>query len=417
MLLISRKTSLLLALLVALTAAMAWYASRHPMDFRVYHVSAHTVFDGDVNNVFVDGTRPMYGVWSGMGWPMHYRYPPLFLLLFAPFAWIPIGAAAALWVSLKVVVLVLFIRALIKRLPPAQGVSTWLVPLLLAGPYVIQDFRYGNAQFFVFALTALSLLMAREKPVLSAASLALGIVIKVWPLFFIPYLLARRDWKVAVGTLLIAAILMAVPSAYFGVDGNIRLVREWFNQEFATQSSQEEIWFPSQSLRGVMMRYLTAIDYSHLPDSNYRLVNVATVNPRFVRMAWLATSVIIYAAFIWWVSRRRRQGGWIDVGLAFCLLSLLEPFTQKYAMVVLLWPAIVAGRSIDIPAVRNLCYLSIGLAVILPLIPGSEAQRFMQVLGMDFAAATALAMAMTCCGRKQPRPMPQVTGTSAGKSA
>jgi hypothetical protein len=186
-------------------------------------------------------------------------------------------------------------------------------------------------------------------------------------LFFIPYLLVRREWKVAMWTLVIAAILMATPSAYFGVGGNVRLVREWFNQEFATQSGQEEIWFPSQSLRGVLMRYLTAIDYSHLPDSNYRLVNVVAVNPRFVRMYWLATSVIIYSAFIWWVSSRRRLDGWIDVGLAFCLLSLLEPFTQKYAMVVLLWPAIVAGRSIANPAVRNLSYLSIGLAMIPPL--------------------------------------------------
>src|SRR5712691_9635243 len=76
---------------------LALYAARHPMDFRVYYFGAKGVFDG---------TRPVYGESSGLGWPMHYRYPPLFLLLFAPFAILPLGLAAAIWVMLKILVLV-----------------------------------------------------------------------------------------------------------------------------------------------------------------------------------------------------------------------------------------------------------------------------------------------------------------------
>src|SRR5437764_8802778 len=75
----------------------AYHVAGHPMDFRVYHYGARGVFDG---------TRPVYGQTSGLGWPMHYRYPPLVLLLFAPFALLPLGPAAALWVVLKVAVLV-----------------------------------------------------------------------------------------------------------------------------------------------------------------------------------------------------------------------------------------------------------------------------------------------------------------------
>ena len=77
----SPKTYLALGIL-SFAMGFAYHDYVHPMDFRVYHYGARGVFDG---------TRPVYGLSSGLGWPMHYRYPPLFLLLFAPLAALPIG--------------------------------------------------------------------------------------------------------------------------------------------------------------------------------------------------------------------------------------------------------------------------------------------------------------------------------------
>ncbi len=367
--------------LTLIAGALAWYAWTKPMDFRVYHYGARGVFDG---------SRPVYGVESGLGWPMHYRYPPLFLLLFAPFAWLPLGVSAACWVIAKLAVLALLIRSMRKRFPP----KNWIVPVLLAGPFVIQDFRYGNAQFFVFALTAFALLLARERPLLSAGALSLGIAIKVWPAFFVPYLLVRKDWKVATWTLALTVVLTIVPSLYFGVGRNASLIGQWFRQEFATQTGKDEIWFPSQSLRGVLMRYLTVIDYSQVPDSNYRLVHVAAVDPQTVRVAWAAAAAAIYTMFLGIVYRRSGSDGWTEAGLGFCLVGLLEPFTQKYALVVLLWPAMIVAGVTDRPVVRNLIYIAIGIVLIQPLIPGSNMQRWMQVLGLDFAATLATALAL-----------------------
>ncbi|MBI2150400.1 MAG: DUF2029 domain-containing protein, partial [Acidobacteria bacterium] len=254
-----------------MAGGFAYYVASHPLDFRVYHYGARGVFDG---------TRPVYGPTSGLGWPMHYRYPPLFLLLFAPFAVLPLGWGAAVWVVLKVGVLVWLIGAIAalplgegekKRLnrPPLRGgrrplgrMGCWLLPFFFMAPYVIEELRYGNAQFFVFALTAAALLIARERPMLSAASLALAIGIKVWPLFFVPYLLARRDWKVVSYALVFLMAFTLLPSFYFGFRGNLDLLGQWFSQEFQTQLSESEIWFPNQSLRGVLMRYLTVMDYS-----------------------------------------------------------------------------------------------------------------------------------------------------------
>ena len=186
-------------------------------------------------------------------------------------------------------------------------------------------------------------MLAQKRPVLSAASLALAVSIKVWPAFFLPYLIIRGRWKVVAATMAFVVLFSVLPSVYFGFAENSSLLRQWFLQEFRTQLSENEIWFPNQSLRGVMMRYLTVIDYSQVPDSNYPQVNILSLAPDVVRTIWAGVAVAVYAGFLWLANRRRSADGWLDNGLAFCLIALLEPFTQKYVLSVLLWPAAVLG--------------------------------------------------------------------------
>jgi glycosyl transferase family 87 len=368
--------------IVVTAAALGLYTSSHPMDFRVYHYGARGVFDG---------TRPVYGLTSGLGWPMHYRYPPLFLLLFTPFAFLPLGLGAAVWAILKIAVLAALLSMMFKR-----GLKPAIIGVVFIAPYIIEEFRYGNAQFFVIALTILSLLIVREGPIASAASLALGICIKVWPLFFVPYLAARRDWKVVVWTLVFVVALMLLPSFYFGFQGNVQLIRQWYEQETGIQLGLSEAWFPNQSLRGVLMRYLTVIDYSKVPDSNYPNVNIAAFEPANVLMLWASIAATAYVGLLFIANKRHESNNLFEHALAFCLVALLEPFTQKYALAVLLLPALMAGSVLTgssgrVP--RILIYIATVLALIQPLIPGAAAQRLLQVLGLDFAAATLLCSA------------------------
>ena len=370
--------------LFLVAAGFAYYTFFQPMDFRVYHYGARGVFDG---------TRPVYGPASGLGWPMHYRYPPLFLLLFAPFAALPLGWGAAVWVVLKIGVLLAVIKMMLEHgLKPAATASL-LAGFLFIAPYLIEELRYGNAQFFVVALTIAALLIVRDRPILSAASLALAISIKVWPLFFIPYLAARRDWKVVSWALAMVVALTVLPSFYFGFQGNLDLIGEWYEQEFRTQLGLSEAWFPNQSLRGVLMRYFTVIDYSRVPDSNYRQINIAALDPANVLFVWVCIAGFAYVGLLFIASQRRETNGWLELGLGFCLIALLEPFTQKYALSVLLWPALLVGSLLAKPGLRVLIYMATVLALIQPLIPGAAAQRLLQVLGVDFAATALLCSA------------------------
>ena len=380
-----------------MAVGFAYYMAGHPMDFRVYYYGARGVFDG---------TRPVYGPASGLGWPMHYRYPPLFLLLFAPFAMLPLAWGAAVWVVLKIAVLE---RGLTVSGPPPA--TTWspsfVVPFLFITPYLIEEFRYGNAQFFVFALSAVALLLERKRPVVGAASLALGISIKVWPLFFVPYLAVRRNWKMVGYTLAFVVVLTMLPGFYFGFGRNAGLLKEWYAQEMQTQLGESEIWFPNQSLRGALMRYLTFVDYSKVPDSNYAQVSIVTLDPEIVRLVWLLIALTVYVGFLWLANRRRETDGWLDHGLAFCLIAILEPFTQKYALAILLWPALAASGLVSKRGFRTVLYSATILVLIQPLTPGATAQRLLQVLGLDFAAAALLtvALAAACWQSRETQPV------------
>ena len=381
---LSRQRRIALTLAAAfLAVGFAWYVSSRPMDFRVYYHGAEGV---------LNESRPVYGNYSGMGWPMHYRYPPIFLFLAMPFTLLPLSWASAVWTFLKCGALFLLIRALWYRLGPTTSTAAWLIPVLLAGPYVVEDLRYGNAQGFIFALTAAALLLLPRARMLAAAALALAISIKVWPLYFLPYLAVRREWKVVGATLALTAILLLIPALYFGVGGNAYLLSRWTQQEISTQTGQTEIWFQSQSLRGVMMRYLTLVDYSVLPDPNYPVINIASVTPETVRTLWIALAGIGYLGLLlvtaWW--HRSTKFG-LTEALAFTGLILLQPFSQKYSLVVLLWPAMVAGRVVGGNRARGLLYAAIALTLAQPLISGSAAQRLMQVIGFDFLATALLA--------------------------
>jgi len=376
-----KKTALVLvSVLIAL--GFAWYVSRNPMDFRVYYHGAKGVFEG---------IRPVYGNYSGMGWPMHYRYPPLFLFLVRPFTALSLPGAAALFTLLKAASLFFLIRALWNRLGRTGSKVAWIIPLIIAGPYVIEDLRYGNAQGFIFVLTAAALLVLPGAPVVAAAALALGISIKVWPLFFVPVLAARRRWRVVGWTMAFTAILFLLPALHFGIGGNAFLIQEWVQQEFSTQTGQGEIWFPSQSLRGVLMRYLTVIDYSHVPDSNYPLIHVAAMAPSTVRMAWLIAVGILYLGLLAIAARKKPPIFGVIEALAFTGLVLLEPFSQKYTLVVLLWPAMVAGRLALKSRARGLLWVMAVMAFAQPAFIGRGAQRLFQVLGVDFLLTALLA--------------------------
>ena len=379
---------LIAALVLVIIALLSYVASRRSVDFPVYHYGARKM---------LSGTGPIYGPESGIGWPQVYRYPPLFLVLFIPFALLPLRLAAIIWAALKFLALGFLARALFSRLR-TRGLAWQFLSFLPALPYLAVEFHYGNVQFFIFALVAAAFLCLDEQPVLAAFALALAISVKVWPLFFMPYLIVRRRIAVASPALALSAGLTLLPASYFGWHANGSLLHKWASQEFGVAATAGEpaiIGFPSQSMHGVLMRLLVSLDYTKLTDSNYPKLNVAAFDARAIELLWLIlASAGCTGLFV--LARRQPQSDNLTThAVAFCGLLLLQPFTQVGDLVILFWPIAIAVAALhddaDLPSwARAALYIALSLMVLKPLLPHRATQRLLQVLGADFAAISLL---------------------------
>lgn len=384
---VSRNFGLLLLVVALVLVVFLSKPTAHSVDFLVYYHAAR---------VLVDGHGALYGPQSGIGWPQIFRYPPLFLLAFLPFALLPLKTALVLWVALKCAALFFVVKALAIQTEFPRTGWWWLIPVCVCGGFIVQEFRFGNAQFLIFVLVAAALWSLRQRPVLSAFLLALAVSLKVWPLFFLPYVAARRHMRVAFLTGAFVIGLTLLPAVHFGWRGNIALLRQWAAQEWGTGSLGQQAWFPSQSLGGVLQRYLTAMDYSNWPDPNYPHVNFVAMDPRIVRVIWMLLTVIGYGGLLLLARAAPARLDSLTDALSFCALPLLQPFAYRPEMVVLLWPAMTAGallaRREALPKwPRILLWAAVLLEALEPLTPGSQMQRFFQAAGVDCWATCLLA--------------------------
>ncbi len=416
-----RSTRILQVLFVVLAlfavAAATVHATR-AADFRVYYYASR---------VLIEHRGQLYGASSGIGWPQYFRYPPFFLLIFLPFALLPFKAAAAAWAAVKCAVLYALVRALGRRLDFPRTGLWWLVPVLLCGGFVAQEFGLGNAQFLIFGLVAGGLLSLESHAAQAASLLALAASLKVWPLFFVPYVAARRQARAALLTLGLIFGFMLSPAAYFGWTGNIALLRQWFAQEWSTSGLGEDSWFPGQSLSDVLQRYLTRMDYSKWPDPNYPQLHLLHIDPHLVTWMWVFLAGGAYVGLLWLARRASLTTGGrppvlLTEALAFCALPLLEPFAHRIAFVVLLWPAMVAGAALARPGFLSrpsklLVCAAAAIEGIQPLVPGARMQRLFQVLGVDFWVACMLTAGLLLAWMKWWRIETQPSGASSQPAA
>ncbi len=371
-------------LLILLAVLLSRWAARFAIDFNVYREAAAAAF--------LEGRVP-YGEAEGLEWPMWYRYPPFFLIPAGLFLLMPYVAGAFVWALGKCAVAVTLIRSLIIRLGGAWEVERWFPAAAVAAPYWVLELRYGNVQFYTFALTALGLLWARERPRVAGGALGVAIAAKVWPLFFLPLLGLKGARQAVAAALVVALVLTFVPALFFGWSTNLDWLQQWYAQESAISADAGAVWFPSQSFYGVARRHLSVIDYSTMPDPNYRTIHWAELSPQTVRLIWMAVATVCCLALFAgaWRSGESKDLEWM--ALAFCVLALFQPFAQKHiALTVLLWPALVAAARARGWAKFALSAAAF-MAVYQLLLPASM-QRLLLVVGIDAAVILLLGLSL-----------------------
>jgi len=357
-----------LGALIVLLALLAREASRHSIDFPVYHRAARQI---------IAGNYALYPpeAYSGHPGPSQgFRYLPAVAFFFLPFGFLPLEWSAFAFYCLKLVAL-WWVGATIAR---HAGWSGWgggafALAFVIVGGYLVEELRFGNAHFFCVWLMVLAYDRAESgKVVTPALALAIAIATKLTPLALLAYFVVRRRVAVSIATLAFVALLVVLPAALTGWSGNARELRAY--STYALEKVEEG---DNYSLRGVLSRYLTGghADISHVE------ANVAELSPAVVNGLWVAGLLVLGLAGLAAVWRETRDPivHLLEFSIVLTGIVIASPHTQRRYFVTLFVPVVtllaLSGRSLsshDRRLVLAGLLATVAPATLLPLVFGGR---------------------------------------------
>ncbi|MEN8006793.1 MAG: glycosyltransferase family 87 protein [Candidatus Krumholzibacteriota bacterium] len=284
-----------------------------------------------------------------------YLYPPPSLLFFVPFSWFSYEGAktAALVINhLSLLFLLYLLLFRIFRLPsplepPAAEESnalSWLIlPVLLLYTLqfhpVVVTLRHGQINLVVMTQICLFWVWLREgKPAaMTAAPLALAIILKTYPAIFLPLLLVRRQYRIAAWTLgysaaLALASLVILPSGTW--DDWIRFVAPTGGYAAVPFHLFSPAMPWNQSINGFTARLFLHPDYA------------LALNPVAARLVPTLLAGLIVGILVWFGRRmnNRPRRRYVNEEIATVLLAifLIAPLSWEHHLVFVLPAALLA---------------------------------------------------------------------------
>ena len=274
------------------------------LDLDVYRVGARAWMDG----------RALYGqlppISNGMEEP--FTYPPISAVVMAPLAIMSDTAAGVVMtvisLSLLISVLALFLRA--TKL--AAGRRSWklataVLPLAVLLEPVRTTLAYGQINIVLMALVAFDCLLpstwftVRGRRVGWPRGLLTGIAaaLKLTPLVFLLYFVARRDWRGALS--LVCGFVGATVLGFIFCPNDSW--QYWTSSVFQTSRIGLPIFSSNQSITGVLYRF-------HLTGHSENRV-------------WLACCVVLAVVALLAVAKASRQGKTVTAVALTAITELL----------------------------------------------------------------------------------------------
>ncbi len=202
------------------------FAGLHGDDWMVFYTAARMSVEGHAASVF-DGDRltsilnARFAHWLARPLTLHpFLYPPHYLLLLAPFAWIPPLPALAVFLVATFAGLV---TALSRYAQSRRDIWIYGFAALLCPASAIV-FNAGQNTFLTLALLIGGMALCERRPV--SGGILLGVLTfkpQLW-LMVPPVLLALRQWKSLGIALATSAVLIVASIAIFGMEP----WRAWF---------------------------------------------------------------------------------------------------------------------------------------------------------------------------------------------
>ncbi len=258
------------------------------------------------------GAEPLY---RGTDGHYQFKYLPAFALVSAPLAALPLPTAKAVWFVISVALLgvVLFGSG---HLLPRRRRPVWLLvlgALIALGKFYGHELVLGQTNLLMTALVlgAMSLL-ARGRDRAAGLTIGAAVLAKPYAILLLPYLIAVRRYRAAVGVLavMVAGVLLTV--VRYGVVGGIELHWRWLEtivgSSPSTIATQDNV-----SLFAMYAKWLG----EGTPATTLAVGSIALV-----------------VGVVAWVLVRRPvvDGEYLEIGLILTVLPLVSPQGWDYVL-------------------------------------------------------------------------------------
>lgn len=299
---------------------------------------------------------------------LHYPYTPTAALSFAPLALVRPGVGLGLRYAVAIVGLWLTLRMLRtlvghrRRLDSGTVFAIEAITLVLAAQYVIRDLDDGGPHLLLLAMLVAGIYcVSRGRDGLGAAWFGLATVLKAPVGLMLPFLLWKRQWKLAAMAVAAAVLWTVAPMAWMGPASWWSHQEEWTrtalqsilgNPRPGVRESEQRV--QNQSLKLALTRYLVTYPDGHpLRVAHPAYLSVGHLNPQVAD--WVVKGGVL--AFLIGCARlmRRRYRGpddpaWLlECSAVLILALLLSPVTWTQHLVLIipaLYLVMVEGQAI-----------------------------------------------------------------------
>lgn len=214
------RTRVLLGVLalVSLVAMFTTRVSRKMPDFEVYWTAGARAA----------AAEPLYREEDGH---FQFKYLPAFAVLASPLAALPLPAAKAAWFAGSAALMVTLLGLSLQTLPGVRKSPVLLVVLtfLAMAKFYAHELVLGQVNLLFATLVVLAIVwMRKSRDAGAGLLLALAVIVKPYAVIFAPWLATRRRHGAFLAMAAGLVVLLLLPAARYGWDGNLQLLRDWW---------------------------------------------------------------------------------------------------------------------------------------------------------------------------------------------
>jgi len=222
----SARTRALLGVLavVSLVAVFTTRVSRKMPDFEVYRTAGSRAL----------AAEPLYRADDGH---FQFKYLPAFAVLASPLALVPLTAAKGGWFAVSAVLMLVLLGLSVRAMPEVRRPPALLlvITFLAMAKFYAHELVLGQVNLLFAVLVVLAIVWMRSgRDAAAGVLLALAVVVKPYAVLFAPWLVTRRNRTAFAAMAAGLLVLLLLPAARYGWDGNLRLLGEWWQTVTST---------------------------------------------------------------------------------------------------------------------------------------------------------------------------------------